>query len=620
MSQAAHERWRERPLYEVECCAVRLEVPDRENRRVRKVLLDDVSFKALPGDMIALMGPSGAGKTTLLMALNGYLAPTSGQVRVNGDDLYSVYDSLRGVIGYVPQDDIVHSELTVIEAVTYSAKFRLPADTTTAELDRRVHATLEELGLDSVKHLQIGKPEKKVLSGGQRKRVNIAMELVADPVILFLDEPTSGLAADDTTALIRLLAGLTKRTGKTVIMTIHQPAKDEFEMFNLALIMGHGGVPLFFGPTSPDAYRFFGRAVGRDVTNPRDLFECLTFREKAIQEELGAHGTAASAQVAKREAAVRWRADFFRADNATYRAMFGGPRTVGEVSVAGGARPPLPRVSGQFRLLVSRYLAVKRRDVGGTAIMLLQAPIIAGLLALVFRNPAKRVVCGSGSELDHSSALFFLVIAAIWFGTSNAAREIVSERAVYLRERMVRLGLFSYVGSKLLVLAALCVLQCAVLLGIVWPALGLRGGAEAFLTELSLLTAASVNGVALGLLISTVVTSPEAATSLTPIVLIPQVVLGGTISPMSAASSAQVALMNLMPSRWGFQGLVTVERSAMPQCARELVTAATAGTAALKGALGFPAIDPWLPHAVLWSMSGFMLGAALVLLKRRDPI
>ena len=252
--------WAGKPLYEIEAWDLFLEVPDRDDKGQMKVLLDHVSFKALPGDMIALMGPSGAGKTTLLLALNGYLPPTSGQVRINGEDLYTIYDALRGSIGYVPQDDIVHPELTVFEAVKYSARFRLPPDYSEEEIDRRVDQTLRDLGLEGVKNLQIGKPEKKVLSGGQRKRVNIALELVTDPVILFLDEPTSGLAADDTTALVNLLADLAKKTGKTIIMTIHQPAKDEFEKFNLCFIMGYGGIPTYFGPTGEPAYSFFGRS------------------------------------------------------------------------------------------------------------------------------------------------------------------------------------------------------------------------------------------------------------------------------------------------------------------------------------------------------------------------
>src|SRR5262249_3376393 len=163
--------------------------------------------------------------------------PSNGIVRINGEDLYTIYDNLRGSIGYVPQDDLVHPELTVWEAVRYSAKFRLPPDYSEEEIDARVDQTIKDLGLEGIQNLQICKPEKKILSGGQRKRVNIALELVTDPVILFLDEPTSGLAADDTTALINLLHELTKQTGKTIIMTIHQPAKDEFELFTHCLVM-----------------------------------------------------------------------------------------------------------------------------------------------------------------------------------------------------------------------------------------------------------------------------------------------------------------------------------------------------------------------------------------------
>ncbi|WP_437959691.1 FHA domain-containing protein [Sorangium sp. So ce119] len=663
------DRWAGRPLYEIEAWSLSLQVPDRDNPQEQKTLLDNVSFKALPGDMIALMGPSGAGKTTLLLTLNGYLPPTSGVVRINGEDLYNIYDTLRGSIGYVPQDDLVHPELTVFEAVRYSAKFRLPPDYTEAEIDARVEQTIKDLGLEGVKNLQIGKPENKILSGGQRKRVNIALELVTDPVILFLDEPTSGLAADDTTALITLLHDLTKATGKTIIMTIHQPAKDEFEKFSHALILGYGGIPTFFGPTRPDAYRFFGSWKERhgqpnDVDNPRDMFEMLALRERPIFDQLRARDPNVSRGEARKLAAIEWRKEFFNDANATYRRMYSGRREIGTGQGQRGIPAGRATTKGQLGLLLSRYFKVKKRDIGGTLIMLLQAPIIGILLAIVFGGQEKAIPAwclGALQELgrraggadqsadvlkgmevttDHTAAIFFLVVAAVWFGTSNAAREIVSERAIYLRERMVNLGLVNYVLSKYLLLAVFCVIQCTILLAIVFFALGFHGGVQAFAMQLAALTATSISAVATGLLLSTVVASSEAAMALTPIALIPQVVLGGLMVPMTTVPHLR-PLMYMIPARWGFEGAIAPERAAIAEdpawvidlhrtdtIPAEFIEAgkfkcAIAQMAAdnYAGAWGFTTYDQtWLPFAVLAGMTLLILVTLCAFLKRRDPV
>ncbi len=666
--------WAGKPLYEIEAWDLFLAVPDRDDKHQMKVLLDHVSFKALPGDMIALMGPSGAGKTTLLLALNGYLPPTSGQVRINGEDLYTIYDALRGSIGYVPQDDIVHPELTVFEAVKYSARFRLPPDYSEEEIDRRVDETLRDLGLEGVRNLQIGKPEKKVLSGGQRKRVNIALELVTDPVILFLDEPTSGLAADDTTALIHLLAELTKKTGKTIVMTIHQPAKDEFEKFNLCFIMGYGGIPTYFGPTGDAAYSFFGsiqartsQPAHRRVDNPRDMFDMLNVRERLTHDEMKRVNPNAGRPVARIEAAKAWRAEFFRNENPVFQKMFSGRRSIGTAPAARGA-PHRSDVAvlRQLGLLLSRYWKVKLRDRMGAAIMFLQAPIIGVLLWLVFGGQTSAVpfwCLGALQELsqknsmdqsattnllnsmqpttDHTAAMFFVVVSCVWFGTSNAAREIVTERAIYLRERMVNLRLLNYVLSKYILLSFFCVLQCTMLLGIVFLALGFRGGLTAFLIELGNLVALAMNATALGLCVSTLVASAEAAMALTPIALIPQVVLGGLMVPMTTNPNLK-PLMYLMPSRWGFEGAIASERMAIAgsaawtmdlhkpdltslpdfiqngrfQCAVGQVASTT-----LNGAWGFPEWDTlWLPSAMLFAMTFALVVILLVALKTRDPV
>ncbi len=663
--------WEGRPLYEIEAWDLVLEVPDRDRPGQQKVLLDHVSFKALPGDFIALMGPSGSGKTTLMLTLNGYLRPTAGQVRINGEDLHSIYDALRGSIGYVPQDDIVHPELTVWEAVRYSAKFRLPPDYSEEEIERRVATTLQQLGLENVKDLQIGKPEKKVLSGGQRKRVNIAMELVTDPVIMFLDEPTSGLAADDTTALVTLLADLARQTGKTIITTIHQPAKDEFEKFNLALIMGLGGVPIFFGPTHPDAYRFFGSWLERQgkpnsVDNPRDMFDMLQRREQPLFDELRRQNPAATRQEARAAAARQWHAEFFNDNNSTFRSMFSGRRQVGAGSSSAAVPMRRPNTQGQFRQLLSRYFKIKRRDVGGMAIMLLQAPVIGGLLALVFgaqENAIPYWCLGAIQELaarsgelesassgllkgmqptqDNTVAIFFIAVTAVWFGTSNAAREIVSERAIYVRERMVNLGLFNYVVSKFLLLSLITVVQCTVLLSILFFGLGFSGGMEAFGIGLVTLIATGMNSVAIGLLLSTIVVSSEAAMALTPIALIPQVVLGGLMVPMTTNQLLEIPML-VMPARWGFQGLVAQERLAVQNDPSWIIdlqrpelnsldnfitggkfhcAPAQIASDSLNGAWGFTAFEStFLPIGVLGAMLVVVLATILVLLRRRDSI
>jgi ABC transport system ATP-binding/permease protein len=670
--------WAGKPLYEIEAWDLFLEVPDRDNKAAMKTLLDHVSFKALPGDMIALMGPSGAGKTTLLMTLNGYLPPTSGQVRINGEDLYAIYDALRGVIGYVPQDDIVHPELTVFEAVKYSARFRLPNDYSEEEINGRVDQTLKDLGLEAVKNLQIGKPEKKVLSGGQRKRVNIALELVTDPVILFLDEPTSGLASDDTTALITLLADLTKKTGKTIIMTIHQPAKDEYEKFNLAFIMGYGGIPTYFGPTGMASYRFFGalidnpgyrqsaQAQNRTIDNPRDMFDMLNMRERGVWDQMKMRDPNVPRPLARLEAARQWRGEFMQQGNPVFQQMFSGKRAVGTEPAARGV-PHRPNVAlfTQLMLLMSRYFKVKIRDRAGAAIMFLQAPIIGALLVFVFAGQKKSVpfwCLGALQELgkkaqsatgstdllarmlpteDNTAAMFFVVVSAVWFGTSNSAREIVTERAIYLRERMVNLSLFNYVVSKYIILSIVCVVQCTILLGIVFFSLGFHGGPIVFLAELAVIIAVALNATALGLLLSTMVSSAEAAMSLTPIALIPQVVLGGLMVPMTTNPMLKPA-MYVMPARWGFEGAIAYERLSIAkdpawfinlqnptltsapdyvvggyfQCALAQI-----GSENLKGAWGFTMYTShWVPLAALMGMTFVMMILLFILLKRRDPV
>jgi ABC transport system ATP-binding/permease protein len=345
--------------------------------------------------------------------------------------------------------------------------------------------------------------------------------------------------------------------------------------------------------------------------------------------------------------------------------MYSGRRAVGTGSQQQGMPRRRPRTRGQFWLLFARYFKVKVRDVGGISIMLLQAPIIGILLAMVFgwQKEAIPYWClgalqelaaqgdgvspGTGDLLknmqktaDHSGAVFFLVVAAVWFGTSNAAREVVSERAIYLRERMVNLKLFNYIFSKFILLSIFCVIQCTVLLGIVFFALDFNGGPQAFAIELVTLIVVAMNSVATGLILSTIVASSEAAMALTPIALIPQVVLGGLMVPMTTNELLEWP-MYVMPSRWGFQGVVAQERLAIADNPAWVIdlnrtdtivdkfvhagkfrcAEAQIASTEYNGAWGFTHYQEiWLPPTVLGVMMIATLLWILIILKRRDSI
>jgi len=225
-------------------------------------LIRDISLVVCPGELVAIMGPSGAGKSTLLATLVGGRQPDEGYVLLGGEDLYARFDEFRGQIGYVPQDDIMHRELTVSQAVWFGARLRLPRDYSDAEIERRVATVIDELGLTGCEHVRIGSADRRGISGGQRKRVNVALELITDPPMLVLDEPTSGLSSTDALALLKLLRGLTQG-GKTIVLTIHQPGAEAMRQLDgLAVIARDAstrdvGHLAWYGPAVPDSVRFF---------------------------------------------------------------------------------------------------------------------------------------------------------------------------------------------------------------------------------------------------------------------------------------------------------------------------------------------------------------------------
>ncbi len=238
-------------------------------------LLDDVSLTILPAEFVGLMGPSGAGKTTLMSAMNGYAQPTAGQVLIDGQDLYAYFDEFSTLLGYVPQDDIMHRELTVGQALYYTARLRMPPGVTTHDIQSRIADVLQQLGLEGTAGTLIGSPERKGISGGQRKRVNLAMELLTDPAVLFLDEPTSGLSSEDSLRVMTLLRQLAD-SGKSILLTIHQPSLDAYRLMDHLVVISKDpqgtdpGRLVYYGPAYPDAITFFN-SQGPTPPQPSDL-------------------------------------------------------------------------------------------------------------------------------------------------------------------------------------------------------------------------------------------------------------------------------------------------------------------------------------------------------------
>jgi ABC-type multidrug transport system ATPase subunit len=589
----------------LEARGVTVEVPGRR-------LLEDVSLTLFPSEFVGLMGPSGAGKTTLMNALNGYVPPSAGEVRLNGQDLYEHYNQLAAYIGYVPQDDVLHRELTVRQALCFSARLRLPADCTRADVDRRVAAVLEQLGLKGTENVLVGSPENKGISGGQRKRVNLAMELLTDPLVLFLDEPTSGLSSEDALAVMKLLRRLAD-AGKTILLTIHQPSLEAFRLLdNLALVArdGHGteaGRLVYYGPAFPRAIDFF---------NPGGVPDLKPGAEPVPDHIL---------RGLEKAPARDWHQRYLASDHYRhYVEQRQGQRPPGGRSRTLPRRPSPPALL-QWWTLAGRLLAIKARDAWSTAILLAQAPIIACLVVLVYgKEVSQEPDAGHWGDVGNAlgSTLFLMALAALWFGCSNSVRDIVGEKAVYRRERMVGLGIVPYVASKFAVLGGLCLVQCLVLLGITAWGCALQGNLAA---EFGLLLLVSLVGVGLGLTISAVAPTSEVAIGLVPLVLLPMVMLGGAMLPVHKMPRAGQLACSAMASRWAFEGLLVLEcrqRPAAPPSPAAGEAEAEEADSPDMAEVFFPKKDqrrgPGAAAAVLLGMLGVLLTAAHLVLKAKD--
>jgi ABC-type multidrug transport system ATPase subunit len=509
-------------------------------------LLDNISFTVNPGELVGLMGLSGAGKTTLIKALNGYDKPISGTSLINGNDLYENYNLVKSIIGYVPQDDIVHPELNVGEALRYYAKLRLASDMSNEEINILIDDTLNKLGIIGTKDTLIGSPETgKGISGGQRKRVNLAMELLAKPKVIFLDEPTSGLSAVDTKMVMELLRKLADE-GTTIIITIHQPSFDNYKIMDNQIILSYGKLA-YYGPTYPNSIEYFNKnSDNTEVLNNPDNALIGLHQQEEQQGELKL-----DARKERNKKGLYWKANYEKSKEFKeyVKGREGKKKTLSTNTES---------VSGfkQWLVLTSRYLRIKLKDMGNTSILLGQAPIIAIMIVMLFSKSAYNDM--------PVTLLFVLAISAVWFGTINASREIVSEKPIFERERKVGIKIFPYIMSKFLVLSVLCLIQSIALVGVVelLPPFSLGFG-ESFIEILLLIFLTSLSGLSIGLLVSTLAKSQAQALGLIPLVLLPMIIFGGgmlTVKQMNESGSSKIAfyMSQATPTKWALEEMTRI--------------------------------------------------------------
>ncbi|WP_013320319.1 ATP-binding cassette domain-containing protein [Gloeothece verrucosa] len=510
-------------------------VQDKKKRKI--TILNDISLPIEPGQFVTLVGGSGAGKSTLLKTLLGIEPTTSGTVYLNGENLRNNFNIYRTQIGYVPQFDIVHKDLTVAEVLFYAAKLRLPPDIYVEEV---IEKTLKQVELSERRDTLV-----KDLSGGQLKRVSIAVELLADPKLFFLDEPTSGLDPGLDKKMMELLAKLAKE-GRTVILVTHATAN--ITLCERLVFLGKGGNLCYFG-TPEDAIRFF--RVNTDGF--ADIYIKLENKDSVEQE------------------AQRFRQSQFYQEYIEKRLSQATPQ------IASKPAKVIHPFFQQLFILTERYFKLITRDRLSLILSLLTAPIGIGLITLAIRNQDPLIITNPKEfELVSKAAplalkvLFVFTCASLWVGLSSSLQEIVKEAEIYTRERLVNLRLVAYLGSKLLILGGLALLQTllialVILIGFKDPepdtipwVVGM--GITTYLTLLA--------SMSLGLMISAGVKNSTQANNALPILLLPQIIFSGVLFEIKGTLTKLVSW--LMLSRWSIGAYgVLVEIQGMIKTAQE---------------------------------------------------
>ena len=518
-----------------------------------KLGLHEFNFSEESGKLLGIMGGSGAGKSTLLNVLNGNYTPSKGKVTINGIDIHHEKDKIEGVIGYVSQDDLLIEELTVYENLFYNAKLCF-GNLSDQQIAKRVLKLLTSLGLYESKDLKVGSPLEKTISGGQRKRLNISLELIREPSVLFVDEPTSGLSSRDSENIMDLLNELALK-GKLIFVVIHQPSSDIFKMFDKLLILDQGGYPIYNG-NPVDAVIYFKTLIGHVNCNESECVECgnvnpeqiFNIIEAKVVDEYGK-------QTANRKvASSEWNQDYIKSLEPKVEPS--------------NTETPLPdrifKIPGfvkQFRTYFIRDVKSKLTNRQYMFINMLEAPILAAFLAFFLKMYTLR-----DNELTYvfrenqnvPSFLFIAVIVALFIGLTVSAEEIIKDQKILKRESFLNLSKGSYLWSKISIMFLISAIQTFSFVLIGNWILGIHGmWLSYWITLFSLSCFANV----LGLNISATFNSVKVIYILIPLVIIPQLLFSGVIvkfdkiNPMFNREDSVPLIGNVMASRWAYEAL-----------------------------------------------------------------
>lgn len=515
--------------------------------------LRDINLSEGPGSLIGIMGASGAGKTTLLNVLAGLEKPYKGAVTINGIDIHKESHKIEGVIGYIAQDDLLMEELTVYQNLYYNAKLCFK-DLSEKELNEKVMSVLTSLGLDRIANLKVGNVLNKKISGGQRKRLNIALELIREPAVMFVDEPTSGLSSRDSENVIDLLKELSLK-GKLIFVVIHQPSSDIYKMFDKMFILDTGGYPAFYG-NPIEAVIYFKRASQQvdsergqcptcgNVT-PEQLFNIM---EARVVDEYGEF-------TAKRKVTP-----------GQWQELYNKNIRIERIEDVKDAPPSTLRIPGklmQTAIFTVRDFLSKISNTQYLMINLLEAPLLAVLLSSIIRYKPDGVDSYIYGENDNIPAYILIcIIIALFMGLTVSAEEIIRDRKIQKRESFLNLSRISYLFSKLIILFSLSAIQTLSFVLIGNTVLDVEG---MNLMYWFVLFSVSCHANVLGLNISSAFNSAVTVYIIIPLLLIPQMILSGLIFDYDKLNNVirergkTPLIADFMASRWSYEAMAVAQ-------------------------------------------------------------